>query len=137
LSITVSYDRLNQLFQFSILKPVLNRKISNGQTGYIDRSHHSTFIIEFWPLQFQDVQDYRAHEEREFIPWLADELDGEGASDLENRISLYIKLIERKNQLANTTSTLTLGLPENSCIFGEHELFTMYVLYSGILTQSE
>jgi len=50
----------------------------------------------FASLEPQNVRDYWAHEEREFTPWIADQLDGEGSSELENTIGLDIELIERE-----------------------------------------
>ena len=50
----------------------------------------------FASLEPQDVRDFWAHEEREFTPWIADQLDGEGSSELENAIGLDIELIERE-----------------------------------------
>lgn len=50
----------------------------------------------FGSLEPQDVRDYWAHEERDFTPWVADQLDSEGSSELENAIGLDIELIERE-----------------------------------------
>jgi len=50
----------------------------------------------FASLESQDVRDYWAHEERDFTPWVADQLDGEESSELENAIGLDIELIERE-----------------------------------------
>jgi len=50
----------------------------------------------FASLEPQDVRDYWAHEERDFTPWVADQLERDGASELENAMGLDIELIERE-----------------------------------------
>ena len=51
---------------------------------------------DFASLEPQDVREYWTHEERDFTPWIADQLDAEPASELENAIGLDIELIERE-----------------------------------------
>jgi hypothetical protein len=53
-------------------------------------------MANFASLEPQDARDYWAHEERDFTPWVADQLDSDGASELENAIGLDIELIERE-----------------------------------------
>ncbi len=54
---------------------------------------------DFASLEPQDVREYWAHEERDFTPWIADQLDAESASELENAIGLDIELIEREKSV--------------------------------------
>lgn len=49
---------------------------------------------EFASLEPQDVREYWAHEEREFTPWLADQLRDENASDLEDILGLDLEVVE-------------------------------------------
>ena len=51
---------------------------------------------DFGSLEPQDVREYWAHEERDFTPWVADQLNAEAVSELENAIGLDLELIERE-----------------------------------------
>lgn len=54
---------------------------------------------EFAPLESQDVRDYWQHEEREFTPWLAEEIDAEEPSHLENTLGLDLDVLEREKSV--------------------------------------
>lgn len=54
---------------------------------------------EFASLEPQDVRQYWEHEEYDFTPWLADEIETEGASDLEDVLGLDVEIIEREKSV--------------------------------------
>lgn len=51
-------------------------------------------MSEFASLEPQDVRDHWAHEEREFTPWVAEQIRDEGAPDLEDVLGLDLEVIE-------------------------------------------
>lgn len=55
---------------------------------------------DFASLQPQDARQYWAHEERDFTPWLANEIEAEGSSDLENALGLDLKVLEREKRVS-------------------------------------
>jgi hypothetical protein len=54
---------------------------------------------EFASLEPQDVREYWEHEEYDFTPWLANEIEAEGASDLEDVLGLDVEIIEREKSV--------------------------------------
>ncbi|MFC4550443.1 MULTISPECIES: DUF4268 domain-containing protein [Halorussus] len=54
---------------------------------------------EFTPLVSQDVRDYWSHEEQEFTPWLAREIEAEEPSNLENTLGLDLEVLEREKNV--------------------------------------
>jgi len=56
-------------------------------------------VPEFASLEPQDVRQYWEHEEYDFTPWLADEIETEGASDLEDVLGLDVEIIEREKSV--------------------------------------
>jgi hypothetical protein len=54
---------------------------------------------EFASLEPQDVRDYWTHEEQEFTPWLAEAIEAEDASDLENVLGLDLEVIQREKSV--------------------------------------
>lgn len=54
---------------------------------------------EFASLEAQDVRGYWDHEEHDFTPWLTDEIESEGPSDLEDALGLDIEVIEREKSV--------------------------------------
>lgn len=51
---------------------------------------------DFASLDPQDVREYWSHEEYDFTPWVADEIEADGASQLENTLGLDLEVIERE-----------------------------------------
>jgi hypothetical protein len=51
---------------------------------------------EFASLEPQNVRDYWSHEEHDFTPWVADEIDTDGPSQLENTLGIDLEVIERE-----------------------------------------
>ncbi|UPV72723.1 DUF4268 domain-containing protein [Halorussus limi] len=56
-------------------------------------------MSSFASLTSQDVRDYWEHEEREFTPWLAEEIVAEDSSELENVLGLDLEVIEREKSV--------------------------------------
>lgn len=54
---------------------------------------------DFASLKPQDVRDFWTREDRDFTPWLADEIESEGASNLENALSIDLEVIEREKSV--------------------------------------
>lgn len=54
---------------------------------------------EFASLEPQDVRDYWNHEARDFTPWLADEIEAEGASRLEDSLEIDLEVIETEKRV--------------------------------------
>jgi hypothetical protein len=53
----------------------------------------------FASLTSQNVREYWEHEAYDFTPWLADAIEAEGASDLEDVLGLDIEVIEREKRV--------------------------------------
>ena len=51
---------------------------------------------EFASLEPQDVRAHWDHEARDFTPWLADQIESEGTSNLEDVLGLDIEVLERE-----------------------------------------
>ena len=51
---------------------------------------------DFASLEPQDVREYWEHEAHQFTPWLADQIETEGMSDLEDVLGLDIEILERE-----------------------------------------
>jgi aromatic ring-opening dioxygenase LigB subunit len=51
---------------------------------------------DFARLEPQNVRDHWEHEATKFTPWLADEIELEGTSDLEDVLGLDLEVIERE-----------------------------------------
>lgn len=51
---------------------------------------------DFGSLESQDVRKYWDHEEYDFTPWMADEIETDGASHLENSLEIDLEVIERE-----------------------------------------
>lgn len=54
---------------------------------------------DFAALEAQDVRDHWKHEAQEFTPWLADQIEAENASDLEDVLGLDLEVIEREKSV--------------------------------------
>lgn len=54
---------------------------------------------EFASLQSQDVREYWEHEEREFTPWLADQIRTEGVSELEDALGLDLEVSQTEKSV--------------------------------------
>ncbi|WP_276246167.1 hypothetical protein [Haladaptatus sp. YSMS36] len=54
---------------------------------------------DFASLEPQDVRQYWEHEEHDFTPWLATEIEADGASDFENVLGLDLEVIEREKRV--------------------------------------
>lgn len=54
---------------------------------------------EFASLEPQDVHEHWEHEERIFTPWLADEIEADGASDLEDTLEIDLEVIETEKRV--------------------------------------
>ncbi|GAA5052676.1 DUF4268 domain-containing protein [Haladaptatus pallidirubidus] len=53
----------------------------------------------FEELKPQDVRNYWKHEEREFTPWLADEIAADGVSHLEDVLGLDLEVVAREKSV--------------------------------------
>lgn len=54
---------------------------------------------DFASLEPKDVRQYWQHEEHDFTPWLADNIEAEGSSDFENVLGLDVEVIEREKSV--------------------------------------
>lgn len=61
-------------------------------------------MTNFATLEPQDVRTYWSHEERDFTPWVADEINAEGVSNLEKVLGLDLVVIEQERALESTKS---------------------------------
>lgn len=56
-------------------------------------------MTEFASLEPQDIRAYWSHEEREFTPWVATEIQKEGPSELENILGLDLEVTEQEKRV--------------------------------------
>jgi hypothetical protein len=56
-------------------------------------------MSEFGSLEDQDVRNHWEHEAHQFTPWLADQIEAERASDVENVLGLDLEVIEREKRV--------------------------------------
>lgn len=56
-------------------------------------------MTDFAALEPQDVREYWTHEEHDFTPWLANDIQSEGASELENALGLDLEVVEREKRV--------------------------------------
>lgn len=56
-------------------------------------------MSDFANLEAQDVREHWGHEELEFTPWLASEIEAEGTSDLEDVLGLDLEVVEREKSV--------------------------------------
>ena len=61
---------------------------------------------EFEELEPQDARDYWTHEERDFTPWLEDELHEDGTSQLEDVLELDLTVNEREKRVGKCSIDL-------------------------------
>jgi len=54
---------------------------------------------EFAALEPQEVREYWKHEAYEFTPWLADEIESEGTSNLEDALGIDLEVLEREKNV--------------------------------------
>jgi len=54
---------------------------------------------DFDPLIPEDVRSHWTYEDREFTPWLADEIESEGSSNLEDALGIDLEIIEREKSV--------------------------------------
>ena len=54
---------------------------------------------DFAPLEPRDVREYWEHEAHDFTPWLADEIETEESSDLENVLGLDLEVLQREKRV--------------------------------------
>lgn len=54
---------------------------------------------QFESLEPQDVREYWEHEDRDFTPWLANEIESEEVSKLEDSLGLDLEVIQREKQV--------------------------------------
>lgn len=56
-------------------------------------------MSEFGSLESQDVREHWRHEENDFTPWLADEIEAEVPSHLENALGLDLEVVKREKSV--------------------------------------
>ena len=71
-------------------------------------------MADFADLDFrepakQDVREYWAHEAQEFTPWLADQIQADETSHLEDVLGLELEMVEIKKESVNTASIFLRG----------------------------
>jgi hypothetical protein len=64
---------------------------------------------DFASLEPQDVREYWEHEAHQFTPWLADQIETEGMSDLEDVLGLDIEILEREKAVGKYSVDLRTG----------------------------
>lgn len=71
-------------------------------------------IPEFEALEPQEARDYWAHEAQDFTPWLADQLDADGTSQLEDVLELDLDVLEREKRVGKYSIDLYAEIPEDN-----------------------
>lgn len=65
--------------------------------------------LDFREPSKQDVREYWAHEAQEFTPWLADQIQADETSHLEDVLGLELEMVEIKKESVNTASIFLRG----------------------------
>lgn len=94
---------------------------------------------EFRELEPQDVREYWADEARDFTPWLADSIDDENVSHLEDVLNLDLEVIEREKRvgrynvdiLASTVDDGRTVVIENQLNDSDHDHLGKSIAYAA------
>lgn len=78
---------------------------------------------EFASLESQEVRDYWAHESQEFTPWLADEIEADAVSAIENALGLDLEVIEEEKSVGRyNVDILARVIDDNRNVVIENQL---------------
>ena len=78
---------------------------------------------EFASLQSQDVREYWEHEEREFTPWLADQIRTEDVSELEDALGLDLEVNQTEKSVGRySVDILAEVVDDNRAVVIENQL---------------
>ena len=78
---------------------------------------------EFASLQSQDVREYWEHEEREFTPWLADQIRTEDVSELEDALGLDLEINQTEKSVGRySVDILAEVVDDNRAVVIENQL---------------
>jgi hypothetical protein len=83
----------------------------------------NTSMPDFASLESQDVREYWEHEEREFTPWLADEIRSEEVSALEDALGLDLEVTQEEKSVGRySVDILAEVVDDNRNVVIENQL---------------
>ena len=78
---------------------------------------------DFASLEPQDVREYWQHEEYDFTPWVANDIESDGASRLENALGMDLEVLEREKRVGKyKLDILARGVDDGRTVVVENQL---------------